>query len=457
MMSAVLELPLILNVPPKLLPAITSFNNYTYLLAEGGRGSGKSHTIARMLLYIAEKRKVRIVCGREIQANIEESVYTILKDLIEQYNLAYDVFAHKIVHKFTKSKFTFKGFREQGSVSVKGMEGVDILWIDEAQSVAKTTLDIIIPTIMRNAKARILFSMNRFMRDDPVFEFCAGRPDCLHIKINYNENPFCSLALKNEAEIMRNKSERDFKHIWLGEPLSAADDYLFNWDKLHASFDIKPFGEVFLRQRVMGIDFAAQGNDQCVASILDRLSNQHWGLTERIPWDEPDTMVSVGKIVDLVGRFKPDVLGIDIGGMGKPVYDRLIEVLGHNPKMQIIAYDGGSTAGVDTDHYANIRAAAYFLGRDWFDNGWLCIERGKDTEVIKQLEKIRFKYRSNGVRIIQAKVDMKKDMGYSPDDADSVIIAIWVATHYLGRASNSNQGSASQTVSRKSGSARHKG
>lgn len=445
-----IKMPEILLMPPKLLRMVTDFNSFSMFLLEGGRGSAKSHSVARFLLYLGEQRKLRIVCGREIQANIEESVYTLLKDLISQYNLAYDVFAHKIVHKFSGTEFKFKGFREQGSVSVKGLEGVDILWIDEAQSITKMTMDIIMPTI-RAENARIFFTMNRFMRDDAVYDYCVGLPECLHIHIDYFENPYCPLSLKNKAELCRIKSERDYRHIWLGQPLATADDYLFNYDKLHESLSIKPFGDLFVKQRVMGIDFAAQGNDQCVATVLDRLSNQHWQVTDRTAWDEPDTTVSIGKIVTLIGTHKPQVTVLDIGGMGKPVFDRLIEL-----KQNIIAYDGGTTAGVDQEHYGNLRAQSYFTLRDWFDSGFLCID-ARDKEIIKQLEKIKMKYRSNGVRYIQAKVDMKKEMGYSPDDADSLNMAVWGACTQLGRAATHNQlESEAGKVTRKSQSNRHK-
>lgn len=445
-----LILPEILNIPPKLLPMITQFNAYDYFLGEGGRGSAKSQSVGRFLLFLGEDRHIRVVCGREIQANIEESVYTLLKDLISIYNLNYEVYAHKIIHRKTKSEFRFKGFREQGAVSVKGLEGVDILWIDEAQSITKTTLDIILPTI-RKQNAKIFFTMNRFMRDDAVCEAMIGNPRCLHIQINYFENPFCPLSLKIQAQEMRSKSERDYQHIWMGVPLAAADDYLFNHEKLHKAFEIKPFGEIFFKSRVMGIDFAAQGNDQCVATVLDRMSNQHWQLTERIPWDEPDTMVSVGKIVEMIGKFKPDVALLDIGGMGKPVFDRLNELKIKN----LHAFDGGSTKGIDTKTCANVRCAGYLNLQSWFDSGFMCLEK-KDTEVVKQLEKIRFKYRSNGSKIIQPKTEMKSGkngVGYSPDDADSLMMAAWAATHYLGKAAN-DTASSHNTITRKTGSGR---
>lgn len=444
-MQGALNLPEIINVPPKLFPVITGFNNHKLFLLEGGRGSGKSQSVARFLLFLGEERKLRIVCGREIQANIEESVHAILKDLIDEYDLAYDVFAHKIRHKYTGTEFSFKGFREQGNVSVKGLEGVDVLWIDEAQSITKPTLDIIMPTI-RKEDAKIFFTMNRFLRDDAVPEYCIGLPECLHIQINFNDNPFCPLSLKNQAETMRLKSQRDYDHIWLGKPIHQADNYLFNFTKLHKSFDVHPFGEMMKRQRVLGIDFAAQGNDLCVATSLDRASSQHWELTERIPWDEPDSMVSVGKIVNLIGDLKPDITTLDIGGMGKPVFDRLNEI-----GLDIIPFDGGSAAGVDTKVYGNNRAFGYYLLKDWFDSEFLALQQ-KDMEVVKELEKIKMKYRSNGVRMIQAKPDMKKEMGYSPDNADSLMMAVWAAHNHLGKGTNSVAASSGKLPVRKSGS-----
>lgn len=444
--AIVKRLPAILNIPPKLYPLLSEFNNYRYFLIEGGRGSGKTQSVARIISHICDQVQARVVCGRETQNSIEESVYTVFKDLIRNYELSqFEVLSNKIRNTTTLSDINFKGFREQGSVNIKGLEGVKILWIDEAQSVTQKTLDVLIPTI-RDDKAKLIFTMNRFMRDDAVPNFLEGRSDCLHIKINYWENPFCPLSLKNEAEIMRLKSERDYRHIWLGEPLAAADDYLFNYEKLNDALTILPFGEIYGRQRVMGIDFAAQGNDSCVATVLDRMSNQHWQITEQISWDEPDAMVSVGKIVNLIGQYKPDVSILDVGGMGHVVHNRLEEV-----GMDVKRFDGASTKGIDVIHYANTRAAGYYALKDWFDNGFLCIKQ-KDVEVIKQLQKIRMKFRSDGRRVLESKVDMKKQGGQSPDNADSLMMAVWGAINFLGKANG--HGTQSTIIKRKTGSTR---
>lgn len=450
-MTETLVLPEILRIPPKLLPVITDFNDYNICLLEGGRGSSKTQSIARLLLYLGEHRRLRIVCGREVAANIEESVYTALVDLIREHKLAYVIEKYKIYHVLSGTVFTFRGFREQGAVNVKGLEGVDILWVDEAQAITKWTLDIIMPTI-RKAKAKVFFTMNRFLRDDAVPEYCearaASRGDVLAIHIDYFDNPFCPLELKKQAEDMKARSERDYRHVWLGQPLSQADDYLFNLDKLHDAFQVKPFGGLDFRQRVLSIDFAAQGNDQCVASVLDRASSQHWGLTDRLPWDEPDTMISVGRIVKMVGELKPSVTILDIGGMGKPVYDRLTEI-----GLTIVPFDGGSTTGIDTRVYGNRRSAAYHLIKDWFDQGFLRIEE-RDREVVRQLEKIKVVYRSSGVRFIQPKTEMKKELRYSPDDADSLMMAVWAAVHHMSGSATTIAGAPAGSVVRRTGQSR---
>ena len=217
-----LELPKLLDIPAKLLKIVDEFDLFRYFLAEGGRGGGKSQAVARMILYLLEHYKLRVVCGREIQKSIEESVYTIFKDLIFQFKLNFEVFADRIVNRDTGGTIHFKGFREQGSVNIKGLEGVDILWIDEAQSITKHTLDIIIPTI-RKEKARIFFTMNRYLKSDPVYKEFATRDDCLHLHINYMDNPFCSEALKHEAAICKARNPDDYAHIWMGQPLEEAD------------------------------------------------------------------------------------------------------------------------------------------------------------------------------------------------------------------------------------------
>lgn len=223
-----LAIPALLDVPDKLLPVITDFNQYVFFDLDGGRVSAKSHTVARFILYLASiVPNLRIFCGREIQNSIEDSVYALLKDLIKTYNLPYDVGAKTIDHKTNGSKIRFRGFREQGSVNVKGLEGVDILWVDEAQQLSKETIDIIIPTIIRKANARLFFTYNRTLPEDPIYMDMKDRSKCLHIHTDYRDNKHCTQSTIDEALECLKRNEEDYNHIWLGLPRPSATNAAF--------------------------------------------------------------------------------------------------------------------------------------------------------------------------------------------------------------------------------------
>lgn len=416
--------PQILDLPPKLMPFLLNLGKYRYYLADGGRGSGKSQAFGRLILYVCEKRKVRVCCGRETQNSIEESVYRLLVDLIQKFGLNFRVTSSKIIHNVTGSEIIFKGFRENGVENTKGMEGFDIVWVDEAQTLTKRTIDVVIPTI-RKPNSVIWFSMNRFVRSDPVYEFCKARPNCLSVHIDYFENPFCTQELIDEANICKATNEKDYRHIWLGEPMEQAEDYLFNSGKVSKMKSIEPWSDLFTPARVIGIDFAAQGNDLSVLTVLDRVSQVHWKMTFQEAWSEADAMVSTGKIVDLLAKFKPTASCIDVGGMGYVVYNRLQEL-----GVRINAFNGAEQKGVPPE-YGNTRAWGYYTLREYIENEWLIVN-SPATE--KELEDIRFKYKSNGERLIMSKDEMRKQGIHSPDRADSLMMSVFCITQWLGDA-----------------------
>ena len=438
-----LELPEILSeVPAKLMPLITDINKYRYFLIEGGRGGAKSQTVGRLLLYLAEKlSRLRIVCGREIQNTIQESVYTLLSELIGKNFLYFEVLASKITHRETGTNFNFRGFREQGAVNIQGMEGVDIVWIDEAQAITKRTLDALIPTI-RKENAKIFFTMNRFVRNDPVYVFCAGRSDCLHIKINYTDNPKCPQALIVEAEECKRNNEADYNHIWLGEPLDQAEDYLFNFAKLDIAKTLQPFGDLFIPQSVMGVDFSGGGGDMCVASLLQRKSNVHWELVDQRAWSDRDTDLSVGKTIALKSLWQPTLSIVDKGGLGYPMYVSLSKSI-----KDIQGFDGaGESLQINA---GNQRADGYLVLKDFTDQEWLIL--GKHEKVIKQLETIKRKYQKNGKVYIQSKPEMRNDGVESPDHADSVMMAVYGIKYLLGKIALGQDGQQVKRVNHRAG------
>lgn len=413
------KIPELVNIPEKLIKIFTDFNLSRFILIEGGRGSAKTQSVARFLLYLAEKRKLRIVCGRETQATIEESVHKVLADLIRKYNLDFTIQSNKIFHNKTGSTFSFKGFREQGSVNIKGLEGVDILWIDEAEAITHSTLQIIIPTI-RKKNSKIIFTMNRKTRHDAVVKYLQGDPDCLHLKINYWENPFCPDELVREAEKLKKKNYKEWLHIYGGEPLEQGDEYLFNYTYLDKSKNIIPANERFTPVKVMAVDLAASGGDLTVVKFIEAVSNTQFETKFTYDWSEPNTTITKGKIISLYAKHKPNISIIDKGGLGKPIYDDLKETISN-----LIGFDGAGKSNADNS--LNQRADGYLVLRKFFENEFIK-ETNEDTLI--ELESIKKEYSPNGKIKIQSKEDMKKEGLDSPDHADSLMMGIYALNYH---------------------------
>jgi hypothetical protein len=146
-------------------------------------------------------------------------------------------------------------------------------------------------------------------------------------------------------------------------------------------------------------------------------------------------MMSVGRIIDIYGRWKPDLIVVDGGGMGAPIYDRLQET---GIFRNLVRFDGARTQTVKAVRHrnpGNERAEGYLLLDDWVDSGWLKL--GED-HVIRQLEQIKIKHTSAGKIYIESKKDMKGRGIHSPDDADSLMMAVWGAVKHLGQTNKRN-------------------
>jgi len=427
-----MKLPEIMNIPPKMLPIISDLKKYRFFVIKGGRGSAKTQSVGRLITYLTDIRHLRVVCGRELQSRIDESVYTVLKDLITEYNLSHKVMKNEIRHH-GGSTIKFKGFRdESGNVNAKGVENVDLVWVDEAQSLTMETINTLVPTIVRNEQAKVFFTMNPMTREDAVIEYFSGREDTLFIEMNFYDNPFASKGLLEEARLCKEKSDKEYRHIWLGEPVSLNNDFIFNYDHLYRAYNTKPDGDTPYKQRVMSIDFAT-GGDNCVATILDRVSMTQWQRTCVIRWDERDATVSVGKIINLIGMYKPDVSVLDVAGSGHIAYNYLV-----NAGVHIERFNGGESSS-DPKTYINRRTEGYFILRDWLDKEWLMYKKdAHGRELVKQLEKIKIKHRATGKLALEPKEEMRKKLHYSPDDADSLMMGVWAIVNFIGKSANGN-------------------
>lgn len=412
-----LDLPDILNIPPKLIPIITDITKYNYFLVEGGRASGKTQSIARLLLYLCEQKHLLIVCGRELWTNVEESVYTVFVELVRDNKLNFNVAADKLTHKTTGSTIRFRGFREQGSINIKGLEAVSILWVDEAQGIAKQTLDVIIPTI-RKENSKVIWSMNRHVANDPVYDRFINRDDCLHIHINYTDNPFCPEKALKEANICKTESPEDYMHVWLGQPLRKADDFLLDHDSVMNSPKLHFFQPNAMPHKIMAVDVARYGDDEIVYTILENYGAVSWSQPHLECLKNKSLMETTGKIIELRRDFDVDLVVVDDSGVGGGVTDRLSEM-----NIEVIPFNGAE-ASVNP-MYLNRRCEAYYKLKEWFDKGWLKILADKGLQ--DQLLSIKFKYRSNGQKLILSKDEMRKEGIKSPDRSDALMMGVFFA------------------------------
>lgn len=412
-----LILPKILDIPDKLLPIIERFNDYRYFLLEGGRGGGKSHSVGRFILYLAEKYKIRVVCGRETQNSISESVYALMADLIRAFNLNFDIQASKITHKEKESPITFRGFREQGAFNIQGMEGIDIVWIDEAQAITKQTLDVLIPTIRKDS-ARIFFTMNRHVHNDPVYSMFVKRNDCLHIKLNYDENPFCTNALKREAEECKLMNVRDYNHIWLGEPLDQSEDSLYSLSEILHNKNNPHAPQPGYGNRVAGFDIARYGDDKSAVIVLQQMGALHWEEVYVDEWDHRDLNYTTGRILQTTTEQRVDLAAIDEDGLGAGPFDSLSKGRGLD---YFVGFRNPAIGYQDNKYFGNPRTVNAYLAKEMFMKGHLCI---KDQRLIDELMTIKYTFDHNQRRILVSKDKMRKDGVKSPNLADSLIMAV---------------------------------
>lgn len=237
------------------------FKPKRYKIAFGGRGSGKSFTYTDALLITALQKPIRVLCAREYQISISESVHRLLQKRIEDLGLsAYFTIQRDSITSKTGSEFIFKGLRHNVD-NIKSMAGINICWIEEAQSISQESLDILIPTI-REPDSEIWMTMNPRLESDPVYRmFIANEhPDAVLFKVNYTENKHFPAVLDAERRLMLERDPALYNHVWLGECLTHTDAQIFK-DK----WEVREFTPEKWGYPYYGLDFGfSQDPTACV-------------------------------------------------------------------------------------------------------------------------------------------------------------------------------------------------
>lgn len=202
------------------------FRPMRYKVARGGRGSAKSRSFSGALIVKATQKKIRILCTREIQNSIKESVHKLLSDQIERIVFDNGQKASNLFNVnnngitcINGSEFIFAGLLRNVD-QIKSMEDIDICWVSEAHNVTDASWEILLPTI-RADDSEIWVDFNPKFEQDPTYiRWVTNKPDnCISRLINYDENPFFPEVLRIEMEHDKAANPLLYRQKWLGEPL----------------------------------------------------------------------------------------------------------------------------------------------------------------------------------------------------------------------------------------------
>lgn len=204
------------------------YEAHRYKVYWGGRGGAKSTAFADALLALGDQKEMRILCAREKQNSIKESVHALLVSRIKAAGYStYEVTNTEIRNTKTGTKFFFAGLWNNID-SIKSMADIDVCWVEEANTVSDASLDKLIPTI-RKSGSEIWFSFNPELKSDAVYQkfVLNPPPNAVVRKVSYRDNPWFTQEMQDEMDHLRKVDEELFLHVWEGELKTFADGAVY--------------------------------------------------------------------------------------------------------------------------------------------------------------------------------------------------------------------------------------
>jgi phage terminase large subunit len=193
------------------------FEPARYKVYYGGRGSAKSWSFARALLLMGMQRPLRILCARELQKSIADSVHQLLWDQIRAMGLEWFYYVEKAkIYGANGTTFGFAGIRHN-ITEIKSYEGADVVWVEEANKVSNTSWNILIPTI-RKEGSEIWLSFNPELESDATYQrFVKFKPaNSIVKKVSWRDNPYFNDTMRQEMEDLKSRNYDEYLHVWEG-------------------------------------------------------------------------------------------------------------------------------------------------------------------------------------------------------------------------------------------------
>jgi hypothetical protein len=386
-----------------------------YKGAYGGRGSGKSNDRAQaVIIGMLTRPGFRVVCVREVQNSIKDSVKQLLEDWIQRLGVSplFDCMRDEIRGP-GGSLCLFRGMNDQNADTIKSLEGVDVAWWEEAQTASERSLQLLRPTI-RKPGSELWFTWNPRYRTDPIDVFLRQNPPegAVVVEANWSDNPWFPSSLDEERREYLRGDEDVYRHVWLGDYEKAGDRLLIASGLVHDARKavVEPQPQDAL---ILGVDVARYGEDESVIAIRRgrTATEEAWRVFKRL-----DTMEVAARVAGEIERLRPDAVFIDDSGVGGGVVDRL-QQLGHDV---FPVNFGGRPDGLTKIKTANKRAEMWVRMREWLAQGQVSIPDDRALEV--QLTSVEYKHDANNAILLEKKEDMRRRGLPSPDRADALAL-----------------------------------
>ena len=214
------------------------FDSARYKVLYGGRGGAKSWGVARALLIIGAKQPTRILCAREFQTSIKDSVHKLLSDQIFAMGLQdfYEITQTAIRGK-NGTEFSFAGLKNNVA-NIKSYEGCNICWVEEAQTTSKLSWNVLIPTI-RKENSEIWITFNPELETDETYKrFVVNPPENSIVqRVNWSDNPWFPETLRLEKDALFARDREAYNTIWEGVCRQTVDGAIFAKEMQQAEFE----------------------------------------------------------------------------------------------------------------------------------------------------------------------------------------------------------------------------
>lgn len=442
------------------------FKPKRYKVFFGGRGAAKSWAFAQALLLKASSQPIRVLCTRELQDSIQESVHKLLSDTIDRLGLTgfFEIQQHTI-RGINGSQFIFEGLKNNVT-KIKSMEGVDIVWCEEAEAISELSWDLLIPTI-RKENSEIWVSFNPADEMDATYQqYVTPYIDAINIdgkfededtyvaKVSWRDNPWFPEELRLEKDKLKASSPRKYEHIWEGMPNADYEDSIIQpeWVNAaidaHKKLDFSPCGV-----RVLGFDPADGGAD------AKATARRHGVVVEGLKqWLGGELPEAIDIAFDEAYEYRCTDIVYDSVGIGAGIKVELKYRKG-NSNLNVNGFGGGDGVldpdeiynddRTNKDVFRNRRAQFWWYLRDRFEATALAVEKNKYTDPDKlislssdiprailmglksELCRVRRKRSGNTRILLESKQEMKARGMKSPNMADALVMAFANPVHVM--------------------------